>query len=137
MNSDDTESDEYLAGTGSPPETHYEVINPETGEIRFIKDDPFYHTLKQALMTAGVDIDAVKTEAELNDLLHPARYGNHVVMFLHARHAALAKKSVVHAALHASEIGNYAEAERLMAILRRRRELGLRVVPGKNREGSE
>lgn len=111
-----------------PPDTYYEIINPATGEIRFNKDDPEYRVLKQALMTAGFDIDTIQTEDELNDVLGPSRYGHHISVFRAARRAAKAKTSLEWALLHAVATGNLREADRLRKKLKRRNALGLRVI---------
>lgn len=111
-------------------EAHYEVVNKETGEIRFIKSEPFYRTLKHALMTAGVDIDSIRTEREHDDIVYH-RYGDHVDAFITARAIAMKHKSLERAALAAILEGNHAEAHRLLEKLERRKAAGLRVVRSK------
>jgi len=109
------------------PESHYEVINCETGEIRFIKDDPVYRVLKHALITAGFHIDTVKTEREHNAIVgHP--YLDHLYAFLVARTAAMKDRSLEHALIHAIDCGNREEMKRISEKLRRRKTIGLRVI---------
>jgi len=63
-------------------EGFFEVSNPETGEIRFIHSDPFYRTLKNALLSAGTDINDIKTEDQLMHTLSNEGQGGHISHFI-------------------------------------------------------
>jgi hypothetical protein len=119
---------EEARGPKQENEAHYEVIDKESGEIRFIKDEPFYRTLKHALMTAGFDIDSIRTEREHDDIVY-RRYGDHVEAFITARAIAMKHKSLERAILAAILQGDHAEAQRLLEKLERRKAAGLRVIP--------
>ena len=53
----------------SGPETYYRIIDPTSGAIEFVIHDPEYRWLKNGLKLAGVDIQSIKTETQLDGLL--------------------------------------------------------------------
>lgn len=63
-------------------EGFYEVTNVTTGEIVFIETDPFYKTLKNALMSAGASIGDIKTESQLVHTLSRKGFGEHIGYYI-------------------------------------------------------
>lgn len=109
-------------------ETFYEITNPDTGEIRFIEPDPFYTTLKQALMAAGKDIQDITTEAQLDHVLSVDGYGNHIKTLIEQKWLNRTPKTTRGALTRAIILGHHDEAQQLRDILDRRERLGIRAV---------
>lgn len=63
-------------------EGFFQVTNVTTGEIAFVETDPFYKTLKNALMSAGSSIDNIKTEDQLIHTLSRKGYGEHISFYI-------------------------------------------------------
>jgi hypothetical protein len=109
--------------------------DPETDAISFPPGyEDGYRWLRKTLKPFGVDIDAIKTERELDRVLDA--HGNGIMSLIRARTLNNPSRSLEAQLAKATARGDYAESRRIRELLRQRRRVGLGVVPASPSPGN-
>lgn len=109
-------------------EGFFEVTNVTTGEIVFVETDPFYKTLKNALMSAGVSIEAIKTEDQLMHTLSRKGHGEHINYYIRQKWQNRTPKTLDQAIAKAIFTNNDEHYQELMEKRNAREKIGLTRV---------
>jgi hypothetical protein len=107
-------------------DTYYDAVDEATGTIEFRKEHPTYTTLRSALIGIGINIDDVKTEAELEEV--ETRHSDRINNFIEARLFNDKNPSLERQLLKATLVGDYVESKRIRELLKKRKTIGLRLI---------
>lgn len=102
------------------------ALNPATGRIRFLKDSPHYKQLRSIYRGIGIDIDSIDTEEQYYEIFE--RHKQLVYDVVIAGAMARQSNSLDSRYLKAIVRGDMREADRLRALIKKRKVLGLRIA---------
>ena len=109
-------------------EGFFEVTNVTTGEIVFVETDPFYKTLKNALNSAGANINDIKTKDQLMHTLSQDGLGAHITYYIQQKWQNRTPTTLRKAMSRALFINDMELYKKLKAKLERRETIGLTRV---------
>ena len=123
------QDDGYHPNTLDPRDWLYH-FDPDTGRISFPPGyEDGYRWLRTTLAPFGIDIDKIKTEAELDRVMDMHRDG--IMDLIHARVMNNKSGSLEVRLMQATLRSDYAEANRIREILKKHKDQNLKMVRSK------
>jgi hypothetical protein len=106
----------------------YQVVDPDNSRIQFDINHAFYKTLKNALLSAGKDIDSIATEEELYDTISIRGLGYAIQIYIEAKWRNRKPKTLQQALTKAIILNDITLAQEIRAKIKKRNSIGLRRI---------